>query len=126
MSYIPKTAVTLFVGFLINCITIYVWPLVFIKRQIETPIYMGITIFFNNFGKSMPLILLTSLIFIVKFLAALSMLKLLPLTTLKAFLVGFAQNVITEYLGLIIFTAATIFIKDKNELISNNLIPLDD
>ena len=68
----------------------------------------------------MPLILLTFVIFAVKSFAALLMLKLLPLTTLKMFIIGFTQNVITVYLGLIIFTAATMFIKEQDDNLSTH------
>ncbi len=119
MGYIQKTTINNLNGFIINCLAIYIWPLVFLRKQIKNPIVQGISTILKNIKVSIPLILLTFVIFAVKFLVALSMLKLLPLTTLKAFLVGFAQNVITVYLGLIIFTAATIFIKEQTDKQTN-------
>jgi hypothetical protein len=52
MNYIQKTVIKNLIGFFINCLAIYIWPLVFLRRQIKAPILLGINIISKNIRAS--------------------------------------------------------------------------
>jgi len=119
MNYIQKTTIKNLLGFIISCLTIYIWPLVFINKEIKPPIFQGINILLKNIRISTPLILITFFMFALKFLVELSLIKLMPLTSFKVFLIFIAPRTINVYLEFIILTSATMFIKEHaNKLIN--------
>ncbi|MHA2344046.1 MAG: hypothetical protein ACXADW_19460 [Candidatus Hodarchaeales archaeon] len=98
----------------ILCLAIYIWPLVFIKKKVLSPILTGITILFQNILLSIPLILLTVIIVIMKIMVQILILYISPVKPSTIFGIFFLQNIINVYIFLLIFTSATMLIKSKN------------
>jgi len=95
---------------LLNILSIYILPIVFIKKQHILSILAGIVYLFNNFAKSMPIITLLAVVFIVNSAVSLwiaeqtiqekDILSYLPLLLLV--------NISMTYASFLVFTAASV------------------
>jgi hypothetical protein len=100
---------------LINILGIYVFPLVFIKRERIFPLTSGIKCLCSNFKYSLPLSLLIFLIFVFKALIQIFISKSLQGNYTAITIVVFVQNVVLNYIGLSVFMTATMLLLNKTD-----------
>jgi hypothetical protein len=113
----------------INTLTIYVLPLVFLRRERVNAIYLGLNFLKRNFTYSLPLILLTLIVLITEILVsnytisyAQYLGKLWEINWyLPASIIGYIQNTITAYLECMIFTAACMVLIEGLSLKKNEV-----
>jgi hypothetical protein len=119
MNYMTKLISKNVIGALTSCLTVYVWPLVFIEQQTITAITKGIRFLFHNLRQSVFLVLLSLSIPLIKMLISLSIPFFIypPDNFQIIFGIGFLQNLFLTYIDLLIFAMATIFVlkKKKND-----------
>jgi len=119
-SYVTKTISKNVIGALIDCLTIYALPLVFIEQRAITAIQQSLIFLFHNLRKSIFLLLLSFSIHVIRTLVALS----IPFFIYRSdrfqisLGVGFLHNIILGYIDLIIFAMAAIFIIEKRKAIN--------
>lgn len=100
---------------LLSCVTIYVLPIVFTRRQLISSISLGIKTLFNLWRRSISLILLTLCIFIIKISVRIIMFINWPINLPSIFVIGFFQNFINAYIHLIVFCTALFILKEQGE-----------
>jgi hypothetical protein len=109
-----KSVVNALIGMFIQCVALYIWPLLFIKRRIFSSIYDGLAFLLHDPSKSaimFLLIILTSVVKLVAKLSAVSVIQKANITLI--FGIGYLQNIIIGYVGLIIFSmAATLLLEE--------------
>jgi hypothetical protein len=91
----------------INICAIYVFPLVFLKRERLNSISTGIKCLFGNLQFNMPLMALTLAVFLLGMLAE------PPTTSPLALFISFGIGIATFVADLVIFVAASLILKDK-------------
>lgn len=120
LDYLNKSVVEVLIGMSLQCVALYSWPLVFLKRRIFNSIYDGLTFLIQKPWKSTPLILLIFLTSIIKLLATLSTVFIFQSTNIVlVYGIGYLQNIINGYVGLIIFSMATTLLLEDNSPISD-------
>lgn len=97
---------------LVGCITIYVLPYVFLTRQVISSISYGIKMLFNSIWISIPLILLTICIYLIKTSIWGIFIIIRPLDIYTIWGVCFILASINMYILLIVFSAATFILKE--------------
>jgi hypothetical protein len=95
--------------FLVNCLSIYILPLVFLKQRVLHSISAGIKILFHTFYTSLPLLLLTILPYVRIFIGRSIIYGYHP-NILTFILIQFLLNLIGVYINLLIFTTAAMII----------------
>ncbi|WP_316368943.1 hypothetical protein [Candidatus Thiodiazotropha sp. CDECU1] len=95
---------------LMSIITIYVLPIVFLKKEHMLAIVTGLVFLFQNIRKSIPLILLAGLIFIVEILLGQILVQQGQQSTNVYSLVPtlIVINIVVTYISFLIYTAATL------------------
>jgi hypothetical protein len=98
---------------LVACLTIYVIPFVFIRRQIFSSISYGIKILFNSLWISIPLIFLTLCTYLTQISKWLIYIIIPPQIDIYTILgINFILISINVYIILIVFSAATFILKE--------------
>jgi hypothetical protein len=101
---------------LINILTIYVLPLVFLKRQNLTTIPLGIRYLLNNFKYSLSLVLLTLLISTIIPLATILMVLFLRDNPFILGTLGFVFYFLSWFVKFIIFVVAGMILTKESAL----------
>jgi len=102
--------------------TIYVLPIVFIKKQHIIAIFSGIAYLSKTLMRSFPIILLVAVMFIFKATVVLSSIHILPSQASMLSLVPYMLviNVIFTYLAFIVFAAAATFLIERSVELSRS------
>ncbi len=108
-------------GILIGCLTIYVFPLVFLRQKVLSSIYSAVKIVFQKFSVSYPLMILVVLMYAIKFITADSAFNLASGNSLATYGIGYIENLLTTYIHIIIFSAATIILVEQKLWIDDNI-----
>jgi len=106
-------------GVLINCLSIYILPLVFLKHRVIYSIFAGIKIVLCTYYESIILILLSITSFLLN-IVEISIIYSYHIDNLYAcILIRFLLNLISVYVNLLVFTMATmILIEQGNDIIA--------
>jgi len=114
MPFITGMIVKHALAAIINTLTIYVFPLIFLNRVRFTAIPSGIKFLFRNFKNSVSLIWLALIIQIIAVFVSLSHAIFIPYRNLAILsLIGFVQSFLTAYIHLIVFIIACRILIDK-------------
>ena len=106
-DYLGKSIGKVLIGTALQFVGLYIWPLVFLKRRIFNSIYEGFAFLIHKPRASAPIVPLIFLISIIKLLATLSPVYIFHSTNLMLMYgIGYFQNLIIGYVGLIIFSMA--------------------
>ncbi len=117
LDSLMKSVVSALIGMFLQCLALYIWPLLFIKRHIFSSIYDGLVFFMHNVGKSVIMLLLIIFTSVVKFAAKLSSVSITQETSITLiFGIGYLQNIIIGYVGLIVFSMATILLLEDETI----------
>jgi len=92
---------------------IYAIPLVFITEEKVFPIKSGLRCLWQNLQYSLPLILLTVLIVIIKKLSLIFVFRSFQENYTAMFAVAFIQNIILNYIALSVFMTAVMLLLNK-------------
>jgi hypothetical protein len=115
LDSLTKSVVTALIGMSIQCLALYIWPSVFIKRRVFSSIYDGLVFLMQDLGKSWLMLLLIIISTVVKFAAksyAVSIIQNTNMTLIYS--IGYLHNIIIGYIGLIIFSmATTLLVEDE-------------
>jgi len=111
-----KFAVPALIGMSLQCLALYIWPSVFIKRRIFSSISDGLAFLMRNPGKSMIMLLLIIFTSGIKLAAKLYAVFVIQKTSMiLIYGIGYLQNIIIGYVGLIIFSmAVTLLLEDES------------
>ena len=106
----------------VHMATIYVLPIVFIKKQHVVAIFSGIAYLSKTLKGSFPIILLVAVMFIFKATVVLSSIHILPPEASMLSLVPYTLvvNVIFTYLAFVVFAAAATFLIEHSVELSRN------
>lgn len=117
-DYLNKSIGKVFIGTALQCTALYIWPLVFLKRRVFSSIYEGFAFLVHKPRESFPLILLIILTSTIKLLATLSLIYIFQSKNLLLMYgIGYVQNIINGYIGLIIFSMATMrLVQDESAI----------
>ena len=117
MNYVNQTIGRHFIGALVACSSIYVWPLVFIEQRAIAAISQGIIFLIHNIRRSLLLVALMMTIHVIKMLVSLSIPFFIfrPDKFQTIFGIGFLQNLLLTYVDLLIFAMATIFVIEERK-----------
>ncbi|MCZ6731891.1 MAG: hypothetical protein O7B27_04965 [Gammaproteobacteria bacterium] len=100
---------------LINMATIYVLPIVFIKKQNVVAIFAGIAYFIQNLKRSLPIVGLVAFMYIINIAAAFGFISLMQpagdILSIVPVMVVF--NTFVTYLSFMIFAAASLVLTEK-------------
>lgn len=108
MNYLNKNIANVLTGTAVQCVALYAWPLLFLKKRIFDSIHGGFVFLIHKPMKSLLLILLIVLTSIIKLLATLSPVFIFHSMDLGlVYGIGYLHNIINVYLDLIIFSMAT-------------------
>jgi hypothetical protein len=108
LEYFEKSIGKVLIGTAVQCVGLYIWPLVFLKRRVFHSISAGFAFLIHNprsCATIIPLVIITA---IIKLLTTLSPIYIFHSTSLLLMYgIGYLQNMIIGYIGLIIFSMAT-------------------
>jgi hypothetical protein len=124
VDFVQLKIIKILLGVVIGGATLYVMPLVFLRKEIFSSITFGISKLINNPRKSIPLLLIVALMGIIKISLIFAVASLLVYTEnvpkiVIMFVWGFFQNILVVYLDLILFPWAASIL---NEQEANQLI----
>lgn len=107
-EYFNKSIGKVLIGTAIQCVGLYIWPLVFLKRRIFNSIYEGFAFLVHKPRAGATIIPLVIFTATIKLLTTLSPIYIFHSTNLLLMYgIGYLQNLIIGYVGLIIFSMAT-------------------
>lgn len=90
----------------VNVLIIYVFPYVFMGNEGISAIPEGVRVLVKDIKYSIPLIILTVMIFIIKELVAVVVNSLHVKKMLTLIEITFMSNILTEFISLVVFVAA--------------------
>lgn len=111
---------TMIIGFIINAVikilTIYVWPLVFIKKENIKAILAGVLYLIGSFRYSLPLVALLSFVFVIKSLLLIYIFPLIPANSFIFAIAGYMHNFVFWGIEFMIFITATMILLKETSL----------
>jgi len=117
LGQLMKYIVPALIGMSIQCLALYIWPLLFIKRRIFSSIYDGFTFLGRNLNKSTIMLLFIIFTSFFKLGAKLSAAAVIKETSMALIYgIGYLHNIIIGYIGLIIFSMAAILLMENETI----------
>ncbi len=115
LDSLMKYVINALIGMSVQCLALFIWPLLFIKRRIFSSIYDGFTFLIHDPSKSIIMLILIISTSLVKLAAKLSAVFVIQKENIMLIYgIGYLQNIIIGYTGLIIFSmAATLLLEDE-------------
>jgi len=106
-----------------QCLTIYVLPIVFLKKKAWVSVKLGINILFKKFFLSIPFLALIIILYAIKFIAEYFGFKAYAAiqNLWPVFGIAYGYNLINSYMQLILFNAVTILLLNQNLLHDENM-----
>jgi len=117
------TFVSAFLLLIVDILLIYILPLVFINKDGLSSIPTGLRLLSNNLMKSIPLLLLCFVKAFIKWLPGVFIINKLQSDKIFSTAYNFAFNILSLYVGFLIFLLASIYlVKEKKHWQGNETI----